>query len=164
MTTTRFDKPHMVLLFVIFILVALAGFVSRVSTKAVERALLASASDLMGFRSMDYRWEFLRDRMVFGRMIGEEETIYLFNIRLFGGDHRYVLTLKDDGRPKAYASFGIGPVSPHSMRIAMVLESYFGESLVDRTSLDAYITHSILENFQNIIRHEQSRKEARNGN
>lgn len=156
-------KPHMVLFVVILILVTLAGFVSKASSKAMERALLASASDLMGFRSTDYRWEFLRDGMVLGRIQNMDEAIYLFNLRLFGGDHRYALTLQDDGRPKAYMNFGTGPVSPHAVRIASVMGAFFGEPLEDSTALDAYITHSILDTFQKIAIHERSRKEFYNG-
>jgi hypothetical protein len=164
MNTSRFSKPHVALLVSILLLVTLAGFVSRASTKAIERAILASASDMLGFRSTDYRWEFLRDGMVLGRMLSLEENVYLFNLRLFGGDLRYALTLQEDGRPKAYANFGTGPVSPHSLRIATVMDSFFGESLEERTALDAYIAHTILDNFRNIAMHERLKKEASDGN
>ena len=157
-------KPHMVMVIVMLILVTLAGFVSKASSKAMERALLAAASDLMGVRSTDYRWEFLRDGMILGRIQNVDEAIYLFNLRLFGGDHRYALTLQNDGRPKAYMNIGTGPVSPHSERIALVMGTFFGDSLEDSTALDAYITHSIFDTFQNIAIHERSRKEFYNGN
>lgn len=162
--TLRFDKPHMVLLVAILVLATLAGFVSKVSTKAMERAISATASDLMGFRATDYRWEFLRDGMVIGRMIYVDEAVYIFNLRLFGGDHRYAITLQDDGHPKAFADLGTGPVSPHSKRIATLMRAYFDGPLEDNTALDAIIGYTILANFRTIAMHERSRKEAQSGN
>ncbi|MFH2116207.1 MAG: hypothetical protein ABIJ86_17035 [Spirochaetota bacterium] len=160
MTTLKFDKPHTVLLGIMIVLVTLAGFVSHASTKAVEQAIVASASDLLGSRSTSYQWEFLRDGMVFGRILSEEEIIYLFSIRLFGGDQRYAVALQDDGRPRAFLDLGVSPVSPHSARVARVMMAHTGKPLEDSTALDSLIAHTIMASMQTIAVNELSRKEA----
>jgi hypothetical protein len=163
MNTIKFTKPHSVLIAVILVLVLIAAFVSRASTKAMERVIMSSVFDLMGSRVTDYRWEFLREGMVFGRMINADEAIYLLNFRLFGGDHRYALVVKDDVHPKAFMKLGTGPVSPHTERIHKVMRSYFGEALEDSTALDTIIAHTILTGIQTIAIHEHARKESHSG-
>lgn len=129
----------------------------------MERAVTATTSELMGSRATDYQWESLRDGMVFGRILYQDEAVYLFNLRLFGGDNRYALTIQNDGYPKNFIDLGTGPVSPHASRIALVMRAYFGGPLRDTTALDAIIAHAMLENFQTIANHERSRKEPHRG-
>ena len=156
----KFDKPHMVLLGAMLVLLTLAGFVSHASSKAVERKIIASASNLMVSRSTSYHWEFLRDGMVLGRILSGDEAVYVFTLRLFGGDHRYAITLQDDGRPQAFADLGTGPVSPHSARIARVMKAHAGEPLEDSYAIDPLIAHTIMASIQTIAIQERSRKEA----
>ena len=160
MNTFKFDKPHMVLSGTMVLLLVLSGFASHVSTRAVERAIIASATDLMELKSSSHQWEFLRDGMVLGRILSGDDAVYVFTLRLFGGDYRYAITLQDDGRPKAYADLGTGPVSPHAARIAKVMKEFTGEPLDDSSALDAQIKNTIMASIQTIAIQERSRKEA----
>jgi hypothetical protein len=160
MNIFKFDKPHLILLGTMVLLLILAGFASHVSTKAVERALIASTTDLMESTSSSHRWEFLRDGMVLGRVLSGDDAVYIFTLRLFGGDYRYAITLQDDGRPRAFTALGTGSVSPHSARIARIMKAHAGEPLEDRSALDAQIAHSIMASIQAIALQERSRQEA----
>ncbi len=160
MNTFKFDKPHLLLIGAMLILLTLAGFVSHASTKAVERSIIASASELMDSRSTKNRWEFLRNGLVLGRILSEDEAVYVFAVRLFGGDHRYAIVLNDDGRPRAFEDLGTGPVSPHSARITRVMRAHVGEPLEDSSALDPLIAHTIMANIHAIAILERSRKEA----
>jgi hypothetical protein len=160
MNTFKFDKPHLVLLGTMIVLLILAGFVSHASTKATERAIIASATDVMASQSSGHRWEFLRDGTVLGRILSGDEAVYVFTLRLFGGDYRYAITMQDNGQPKAFVNLGTGPVSPHAARIASVMKAHVGERLKDRSALDAQIAHAIMASIQTIAIQERSRKEA----
>jgi hypothetical protein len=142
------------------LLLVLSGFVSHISTKAVERAIIASAADLMELKSSRHQWEFLRDGMVLGRIVSEDDAVYVFTLRLFGGDYRYAIALQEDGRPRAYADLGIGPASPHSARISRVMMEFAGEPLDDSSALDPQIKEAIMASIQTIAMQERSRKEA----
>jgi hypothetical protein len=160
MNSIKFDKPHMILLCAMILLLVLAGFASHFSTRAVERSIIASATDLLESTSSSHRWEFLRDGMVLGRILSADDAVYVFTLRLFGGDYRYAITLQDDGRPRTFADLGTGPVSPHSARIAKVMKAHAGEPLEDSSALDAQIAHSIMASIHAIAIQERSRKEA----
>lgn len=162
MKASNVSKPHLVLFAAILVLIAMAGFVSRASTSTMERILFVRASDLTGYRSSEYGWEILRDGMVFGRMMNDDVAVYLFSLRLFGGDHRYLISLNDDGQPEFFEAFGTGSVSPHSRRIVEVMRSYNGELLADSSALDDIITNSIMSSIQTIANHERARKDANN--
>lgn len=163
MTSYRINRPSIVLIFAILLLAAGAALASRASTKALNRAIAVSAAG-SGVRAADYHWEFLRDGMVFGRLLSTNEAIYLVNVRLFGGDHRFTLVFNDTTKKRSFKSTGIGPVSPHALRIATVIRAYFGEPLEDSTALDGIITHSIQSSVQTVALYEAIRKEPSGGN
>jgi hypothetical protein len=163
MKTLRFDRPHFVLSAALLVLVTLAGFVSHASTKAVERSIIASAADLLESRSTNNQWDFLRTGMVLGRIVTEDDAVYVFTVRLFGGDTRYAVILDENGRPKSFSDLGTGPVSPHALRIAKVMKAHAGVPLEDSSALDPLIAHTIMANIQTIALYERTRKEAAGG-
>jgi hypothetical protein len=96
--------------------------------------------------------------MVLGRILSGDEAVYVFTVRLFGGDYRYAITMRKMAAQSVFQILVRVPVSPHAARIARVMKAHVGEPLEDSSALDPLIAHTIMASIQTIALQERTRR------